>query len=160
MCAESLTQAIDVSNEPRAVLRSDPQTTVLVLRLAPGTTLPERRHVRSDVLVQVVEGAAAVEGFVSRTLGVPDVLFIPRQASCVLRNPGEGTLVLLVVLTPGVTALESRPFGSVRCPLCAAEIAVEEGDQSGDRFICPDCTVWMRIVEADRGYAAALLPPE
>lgn len=154
MCAELLKSIVESSRKPLTVALSDAQATVLVLRLPPGGSLPERRHVRSDVVIQVLEGRAEIKGFAAHSLATPEVLFIPRGEGYSVRCSSEDPLVLLTVITPGVTMLESRPFGSVKCPMCSAEIAVEEGDLAGDRFICPDCTVSMRIVEADRGHVA------
>jgi len=154
MDTKRLNEMLTTSEERLRVVLSDPSCTMLVSRLAPGETLPERRHVRSDVVFQVMAGAAEIRGFRSASLGVSQALLVPCSRPYTLQNPGPAELVLITVICPGVTTLESRPYGSVRCPLCTAEMPIEEGDLPGDRFICPDCTVWMRIVEAERGYIA------
>ena len=125
MCAHSIQTVVESSREPLTVLQSDPQATMLLLRLPPTASLPERRHLRSDVVLQLVAGAVEIDGFVARSLQAPEVLFIPRGRPYSLGNVSTEERVVLFVITPGVTTLESRPFGSVRCPLCSAEIAVE-----------------------------------
>ena len=152
MFSSALQTALE-STEPLAVVQSDAQATTLVLRLASGRTFPERRHLRSDVVLQVIAGHVKVDGFTAAALDAPGALLIPSGASYTLKNAGAAEAVLLVVITPGVSALDSRPFGSVRCPWCSAEIPVEEGDEVGDRILCPDCTAQMHLVEADRGYS-------
>ncbi|HUW57592.1 MAG TPA: hypothetical protein VMZ92_13215 [Planctomycetota bacterium] len=141
-------------HEPTTVVLSDPSCTMLVCRIGAGETAPERRHVRSDVVLQVISGTAEVNGVRKTSVRRSQALVVPCGESYALGNPGPDPLVLIVVICPGVTTLESRPYGSVRCPVCSAEVAIEEGDLPGDRFICPDCTTWMRIVEAERGYVA------
>ena len=152
-----LKDILETSDERTAIVSSDPSCTMLVCRIPPGETTPERRHVRSDVVGQVWSGTAELDGFRKASLGESQALFVPCGESYTVRNPGLETLVLIVVICPGVTTLESRPYGSLRCPTCSAEVAVEEGDLPGDRVICPDCTTRMRIAEAERGYTAEML---
>ena len=154
MIASALDAAVESGEGRLTVVSSDRSCTVLVLRQAPGETLRSRRHLRSDAVLQVLSGTAEFEGRRKGSLVTPGVLFVRSGETYSLRNAGGDTLLLLVVLCPGVTILDSRPYGSVRCPLCSAEVAIEEGDVGGDRVICPDCTAWMRIVETEKGYAA------
>jgi len=156
MIASALEAAVESAEGRLTVVSSDRTCTVLVLRAAPGETLGSRRHLRSDAVLQVLSGTAEFEGFRKVSVARPGVLFVPSGEAYSLRNAEGDTLLLLVVLCPGVTILDSRPYGSVHCPLCSAEVAIEEGDVVGDRVICPDCTVWMRIVETEKGYAAEL----
>ncbi len=154
METKPLREMLTTSHERLCVVLSDHSCTMLVSRLAPGETLPERRHVRSDVILQVMEGTAEVSGVHDASVDSSQALFVPCGRPYTLRNPGPADLVLITLICPGVTTLESRPYGSVRCPVCTAEVPIEEGDLPGDRFICPDCTAWMKIVEAERGYTA------
>ena len=169
MGSESLRNLVETSRGRLTVVLSDRSCTMLIRRLTPGEALPECRHVRSDVVIQVIAGTAELDrgsperprrsrkgGSHGTPAAAPEVLFIACGEPYVLGNPGADQLVLLTLICPGVTTLDSKPYGSLRCPVCSAEVAVEEGDVPGDRVICPDCTVWMRIVEAERGYTAEL----
>jgi len=160
MMSRALDAAVESAEGRLTVVSSDRSCTVLVLRLSVGETLRSRRHLRSDAVLQVLSGIAQFEGLRKDPLSAPGVLFVPSGETYSTRNAGSDTLLLLVVLCPGVTTLDSRPYGSVHCPLCNAEVAIEEGDVSGDRFICPDCTAWMRIVETEKGYIAEPVEPD
>jgi quercetin dioxygenase-like cupin family protein len=137
------------------VLASSPEGTVILRRLPPGGRLPRHRHGRSDVVHQVLAGRCRIDD--GTVLAAPAVRYVPRGTACAFVVDGEEEAVLFSVTCPGVTRLVSKLYGSVFCPVCTAEIAIEEGDAPGDRVVCPDCGVWMRLVEHDKGFRSEMI---
>ena len=138
------------------VLACSPEGTVILRRVPAGGGLPRHRHSRSDVVHQVMSGRCHLD-IEEPSVAAPAVRYLPRGATCELGVEGDEELVLLSVICPGVSRLASKPYGSVFCPLCTSEIAIEEGDQPADRVICPDCGIWMRLIEQDKGYHAGMV---
>jgi quercetin dioxygenase-like cupin family protein len=81
----------------RALMNGD-QSSVRIIRLAPGQALPPHKHGSSDVMLYVIAGQGELEG--AGPINAGALAYLRGDEELRVRNVGQADLALLAFLAP------------------------------------------------------------